>query len=193
MTGTAAGRPATAETPGTTTTRTTTPGTTAPGTMRPGTTTPGTTTAAATRSVVAVLDRRGFLVAGVGVAGGCALVACSPGTGSEDPGGDTGGSTSTPGAALLALADVPVGGAVSAMSSAGDEIIVAQPQEGTAVAFSAICTHMGCVVAPDGAELRCPCHGSVFEIATGANVSGPAPRPLHVVAVEVKDGQVVEA
>ena len=121
------------------------------------------------------------------------LVACSPGGGSPDPTGGTGGPQATPGGPLVALADVPVGGAVSAKSSAGDDIVIAQPQEGTVVAFSAICTHQGCVVAPDGNELVCPCHGSVYEAATGGNVSGPAPRPLPAFAVEVRDGQVVEA
>ncbi|WP_024286072.1 Rieske (2Fe-2S) protein [Cellulomonas sp. KRMCY2] len=139
------------------------------------------------------LGRRHFLVAGAGVAGACVLVACSPGAGSPEPTGGTGGSQATPGGPLVALADVPVGGAVSAKTGAGDDIVIAQPQEGTVVAFSAICTHQGCVVAPDGAELVCPCHGSVYEAATGANVSGPAPLPLPAFAVEVKDGQVVEA
>jgi rieske iron-sulfur protein len=50
------------------------------------------------------------------------------------------------------------------------------------VAFSAICTHAGCVVSgwrsADGCFL-CPCHGSVYDPGAGARVvAGPAPRPL---------------
>ncbi|MCU1433146.1 MAG: Rieske (2Fe-2S) iron-sulfur domain protein [Actinotalea sp.] len=137
------------------------------------------------------LDRRHFL-AGAAAVGVGVLAACSPRGTEQDDAADPAGASGTAGG-LVALADVPVGGAVSATTAAGDDIIVAQPQEGTVVAFSAICTHMGCTVAPDGAELVCPCHGSVYEAATGANVSGPAPEPLPSVSVEVRDGQVVEA
>ena len=71
--------------------------------------------------------------------------------------------------------------------------MVAQPTEGTVVAFDAACTHSGCPVEPNGAELDCPCHGSVFDAATGAVLTGPADRPLAEVAVAVVDGRVVEA
>lgn len=91
---------------------------------------------------------------------------------------------------LAALANVPVGGAVSATGPDGP-IIVAQPTAGKVVAFSAICTHMGCTVAPAGKQLHCPCHGSVYDAATGKNLSGPAPRPLSPVSVHVAGGQVV--
>lgn len=59
------------------------------------------------------------------------------------------------------------------------------------MAFSAICTHLGCTVAPAGNRLDCPCHGSVFDAFTGKNLSGPAPRPLPGVVVHVAAGQVL--
>src|SRR5665647_3196703 len=80
-----------------------------------------------------------------------------------------------------------------ATNAAGEPVIIAQPEAGTVVGFSAICTHMGCTVAPDGAELKCPCHGSVYEAATGTNIDGPAPRPLDAFNVKVDGDQVVEA
>lgn len=50
------------------------------------------------------------------------------------------------------------------------------------VAFSAICTHLGCVVnarLDDGGKLHCPCHASKFDPLDSASViSGPAARPL---------------
>jgi cytochrome b6-f complex iron-sulfur subunit len=46
-------------------------------------------------------------------------------------------------------------------------------------AFSAICTHQGCIVHWDEKRrtLTCPCHAGVFD-ANGNVLSGPPPRPL---------------
>ena len=101
--------------------------------------------------------------------------------------GDTGGSSGD----LVELSTVPVGGAVSAKAPDGKPIIVAQPSEGKAVAFSAKCTHMGCTVAPSGAKLQCPCHGSQFDALTGKVLRGPAQRPLSDFPVNVEGGTVV--
>ena len=89
-------------------------------------------------------------------------------------GGATGGSVK----ALAKLSDITVGSAISATNSDGSKIIIARPTSSTVAAFSAICTHQGCVVAPSGGQLDCPCHGSVFNASTGAVVNGPASRPL---------------
>jgi Rieske Fe-S protein len=122
------------------------------------------------------------------------LAACSGGDAAPE-GGTSGPSgadaTGAPAQTdLVALSEVPVGGALSVDGPDGP-LIVAQPTQGEAVAFSAICTHQGCTVAPDGDRLRCPCHGSVYEAATGRNIEGPAPRPLDKVTVQVVDGEVV--
>jgi len=64
------------------------------------------------------------------------------------------------------------------------------------VAYSAICTHLGCSVltnlTSDG-DIPCPCHGSVFNPANGASVvAGPAPRPLPSLPIKVQgDGTIV--
>jgi thiosulfate dehydrogenase [quinone] large subunit len=78
-------------------------------------------------------------------------------------------------------AAVPVLGAVGFLNPFDDSPCYAvRPEEGDIKAFSAICTHMGCVVAFVGSDktFQCPCHGSIFEAFTGKVVQGPATVPL---------------
>jgi nitrite reductase/ring-hydroxylating ferredoxin subunit len=51
------------------------------------------------------------------------------------------------------------------------------------------CTHMGCKLSSgklEGETVRCPCHGSMFNVRTGEVVKGPAknPEPSYPVTVE---------
>jgi len=137
-----------------------------------------------------LLQRAGAVGLGALVVG--ALAACGSGSdGSSGSGGDGGGQASAGADGSLAqVSQIPVGGAVSARDANGKPIIIAQPEAGTIVAMTAICTHMGCTVAPDGKQLRCPCHGSIFSL-TGQNESGPAPSPLAQVDVHVSNGEVL--
>ena len=145
-----------------------------------------------------LLGRRPLLATGLVVAAG-ALTGCGGSNGGKASGGASPSSPTASSAGgsgangLVKLADVPVGGAVSVKAADGSTVIVAQPKAGEAVAFSAKCTHMGCTVAPAGAQLKCPCHGSVYDALTGKNVSGPAPRPLPPIQVSVTGGEVVQA
>ena len=58
-------------------------------------------------------------------------------------------------------------------------------------ALSTICPHAGCAVDWDdqGSAFVCPCHDSRFS-AAGACTSGPSPRPLDTLDVDVKEGRV---
>ncbi len=138
-----------------------------------------------------VLVRAGLVTMGVAAAG--VLAACGGGTDTPSAGssgGSSGGSSAAAGGALAQVSDIPVGGAISATDADGKPIFLVQPEAGTVVGLSAVCTHQGCTVAVDGEELACPCHGSVFDL-TGANVSGPADKPLPAFDVHVSDGAVL--
>ncbi|MBI4395217.1 MAG: Rieske 2Fe-2S domain-containing protein [Candidatus Omnitrophica bacterium] len=58
-------------------------------------------------------------------------------------------------------------------------------------AFSAVCTHLGCIVFWDSAKqlIACPCHAGFFDLS-GRVVSGPPPRPLASHPVNVVDGKI---
>lgn len=75
-----------------------------------------------------------------------------------------------------------------------DPVIVVHTESGQFKAFSARCTHLGCVVQfkPDGGapHFACNCHGSQFDI-NGKNIAGPAPRPLTPFKVNVQETSIL--
>lgn len=139
----------------------------------------------------------GGAAAALGLAGVTSLAACSSDSAvSTTPAADAGAGTTAAasgggGETLTKLADVPVGSAVPEKMPNGDPITVAQPTAGKVVAFSAVCTHQGCTVVPDGNVLACPCHGSQFNAFTGAVLHGPATQPLPSVPVKLNGTDVV--
>lgn len=148
------------------------------------------------------LSRRTALaLGGTGAIGGALILAGCAATddgtdGSAAEGGGDASTTPTNGAAdaageeVAALADIPVGGSIDA-TIGGEPVLLAQPTEGEVVAYSAICTHQGCVVAAAGSKFECPCHGSIFDAATGDVEVGPALEPLATVAVTVDGDRVI--
>ena len=152
---------------------------------------------------------------GVGAAG-ASLAACGTsassggGSGGKKSGGDSGGygggnsgggssdkgskaASSSDKAAIAAGSDVAPGSAVT-FKDAGNPAVLVHLNNGDFVAYSAVCTHQGCTVAYKNGQLACPCHGSVFDPAKGAEVvAGPAPKPLTEIPVKVEDGEVVKA
>jgi Rieske Fe-S protein len=63
---------------------------------------------------------------------------------------------------------------------AGDQTAVYRNPQGEVHAVSARCTHLGCIVAWNPAEMSwdCPCHGSRFSV-DGDVLQGPAVRDLE--------------
>ncbi len=132
--------------------------------------------------------RRTVLISAVGVG---ALAACSspavpaPGGAPAVGGGSTpasGGSAG--GAGGRPLSEIPVGGGAIFPDQ---QVVVTQPTAGTLKAFSTTCTHQGCAVNQIiQGHIICPCHGSSFDISTGApTADSQAKRPLEARSVVV--------
>jgi Rieske Fe-S protein len=110
------------------------------------------------------------------------------------PAASTGSSGSGSGnapAVLASTSDVPVGGGTILTDK---RIVITQPHAGTFDAFTAVCTHEGCIVTTvSGGTINCPCHGSKFSIANGSVVNGPATRPLAPVGIKVQGTSIIQA
>jgi Rieske Fe-S protein len=120
--------------------------------------------------------------------GGVTAPAPSSASGTAAPA--SGGGTAVAVAALATTAEVPEGGG---KIIDGKNIVITQPAAGTFKAFSAVCTHQGCIVSTvaDG-TIDCPCHGSKFSVKDGSVVNGPATRPLPPVAIKVEGTSIVQ-
>ncbi len=57
--------------------------------------------------------------------------------------------------------------------------------DGRWISMTAVCTHLGCTVQyqPQQDRIHCACHGGTYNAYTGANVSGPPPKPLTLYKV----------
>src|ERR1051325_451105 len=73
-----------------------------------------------------------------------------------------------------------------------DSAILVRTADGAYHAYGQKCTHLSCPVyySRDHQRLECPCHEGAFDVATGNVLYGPPPRPLDIIAVETRDGQV---
>lgn len=89
------------------------------------------------------------------------------------------------------IAGSPAGFPLGTLTPLTDGPVFIGRDEDGLFALSAVCTHLGCTVAHSGEGLACPCHGSRFA-ADGANLAGPAARPLPHLALNLNDDGLVE-
>ena len=110
---------------------------------------------------------------------------------SQDGQGQTAaaGGGAAMGTPLASVTDIPVGGGVIYTA---EKVVVTQPVKGVFKAFSAVCTHVGCICNKVvNGTIDCPCHGSEFKISDGSVVTGPAPSPLATRTISVSDGKIL--
>jgi Rieske Fe-S protein len=151
-----------------------------------------------------LLPSRRALLAGAGVT--CAAMLAGCGTSDASNGGATpapsGAATSADGSAPATGGSAAAAGALAATSQVPDgggkiidgvNIVITQPQLGSFRAFSAICTHQGCIVSTvSGGTINCPCHGSKYSIKDGSVVHGPATMPLAAIAIKVEGTSIFQ-
>jgi Rieske Fe-S protein len=117
-----------------------------------------------------------LITGGVVVAAAAVTAACGSSA-------STAATSAAAAATTLKTSDVPVGGGKILTDA---KVVVTQPTAGTYKAFTAVCTHQGCVVASvANGTISCACHGSAFSAADGSVKNGPASAPLAAVPVTV--------
>jgi len=65
--------------------------------------------------------------------------------------------------------------------------------QGKLYAFEDLCKHEGCPLSAGlltGTTLMCQCHGSQYEVTSGAVLRGPATEALETYEVREKDGEI---
>lgn len=161
------------------------------------------------------IDRRTALRGAAVVAAGATLAACSssstttsaaPSSSASDPSVDAAKTFDAIGGATPAAAMTTASGAAAAENGVGSasgvavgggaifeaaKLVVTQPAAGTYKAFTAVCTHQGCIVSTiSNGTIICPCHGSTFSIKDGSVINGPATKPLAEQKITVTGGTI---
>ena len=76
----------------------------------------------------------------------------------------------------------------------GGQVVGVARVGGDLLAFSDVCTHRQCSLTADGdvdgTVIECGCHGSRFDMKTGAVLAGPATEPIAVFAVRDEGGNL---
>jgi Rieske Fe-S protein len=70
--------------------------------------------------------------------------------------------------------------------------LLVRAPDGTLHAYNAVCTHLECTVQykSDTSQIWCACHNGMYDLE-GNVVSGPPPRPLERLAVNLRGEDVV--
>lgn len=74
----------------------------------------------------------------------------------------------------------------------GHPSVLVRQSPGEFLAFSAICTHLGCIIQwlPEKTEFLCPCHAGRFSPG-GKVLGGPPPKPLDALPLTLSGDQIL--
>ena len=87
-------------------------------------------------------------------------------------------------------------GTLTVVEIQGAEIVLTE-LDGDVVAFSNVCSHEDCTFVFEGQgqlenkEIFCDCHGSRFNVLTGAVLDPPATEPITIYSVRVDGNDVL--
>lgn len=76
----------------------------------------------------------------------------------------------------------------------GDETVCIANVTGNFFAFGDVCTHMGCSLAEgtlSNTEVKCLCHGSIFDVKTGDVKHGPATKKEPIYEVKIDGSSIL--
>jgi len=87
--------------------------------------------------------------------------------------------------------EVPVGASKDIVFNNSPAIVINRPGKGL-IAFSKVCTHLGCLVEyeRDKNRLVCPCHAGIYDLE-GNVMSGPPPKPLPKLPLRVEGENII--
>jgi cytochrome b6-f complex iron-sulfur subunit len=92
---------------------------------------------------------------------------------------------------VISKTDIPSGESRNIIYGNMPIVVINRPEKGL-IAFSRVCTHLGCLV--DYNEKKqlflCPCHAGVFDIE-GYVVSGPPPKAMNAIPLRIDGGNIV--
>ena len=132
-----------------------------------------------------VIMNTGLAAAAVAGLTSCTNYSTTP---ADQPSAASSGASSAAGPLTVKEAEIPVGGG---KIFPDNQTVITQPKKGEFKAFSAICTHQGCLVDTVTTTINCPCHGSKYSIADGSVVNPPAPQPLPPKTIKVDGTDLV--
>jgi Rieske Fe-S protein len=127
-----------------------------------------------------VIMNAGLAAAAIAGLSSCTNYSTAPAT--EPSAAASSGSSGAAGPLTVKETDIPAG---SGKIFPDAQTVVTQPKKGEFKAFSAVCTHQGCIVATVTDTINCDCHGSKYSITDGSVVNPPAPKPLPPKTIKV--------
>jgi nitrite reductase/ring-hydroxylating ferredoxin subunit len=88
--------------------------------------------------------------------------------------------------------DLPPGKMIG-IENQGKRILIANV-DGNYFAIGNICMHMKCALSDGtltGEKIECPCHGSIYDVRTGAVLKGPAKNPEPSFKLKTDSDQIL--